>query len=425
MVGSCFLLAAALLQSPAQRASAFLDAGIELSNRGRFQEAAEKFVQALALDPGLAEAHYLLGLVRQQDGRADAALQSFRAALKINPRYAPSQARVCELETGIARSRETGYDKALISCRRAIQLDHNDPEPHFHAGWLQATVGNHAAAIQEYKTVLRLDPKFARVRFELAMTYIDSQNPENGIPLLEQVVAAEPANTNARFQLGSALVKKGDCERAVPLLETATESAQKHYLLAGCFKKMNREVDAASALAKVKELRQGADARMQAKHLAAVAHGKAQAGELDGAIASYRAALDLVKDPTIAIDLAVALLKKGEAKEVVRLLGTETSPLARYQIALAYSKLGQSAEARSALHLAVRESPRFVEAWYQLGVSSLAAGQREDAERALRTAIQLRPDESAIRLAWAEALEGLGKVQEAREQRQLATKLPK
>ena len=73
---------------------------------------------------------------------------------------------------------------------------------------------------------------------------------------------------------------------------------------------------------------------------------------------SYRAALDLVKDPTIAIDLAVALLKKREAKEAVRLLGTETSPLARYQIALAYSKLGQPGEARSALHLAVRESPQ-------------------------------------------------------------------
>ena len=35
-----------------------------------------------------------------------------------------------------------------------------------------------------------------------------------------------------------------------------------------------------------------------------------------------------------------------------------------------------------------------------------------------------RPDESAIRLAWAEALQKLGKAQDAREQRQLAAKLP-
>ena len=417
------ILAAALLQSPVQRAAALVDAGIELSHAGRFNQAADKFVQALALDPNLAEAHYLLGLVRQQDGRTDAALQSFRAALKINPRFAPAQARVCELDTVFARARETGYDKTLLSCRRAVQLDPGDPEPHFHIGWIQAKLGNQAAAIQEFTTVLRLDSKFSHVKFELAMAYIDSKDTERAIPLLKEVVAAEPGDTNARFQLGAALAKKGECAAAVPWLETAVESAQKHYLLAGCFKKMNREADAASEFAKVKEIREGAGARMQATYLAAMAHQKAAAGELDKAIADYRAALVLVKDPTIAIDLAVALLKKGEAQEVVRMLGSETGPLARYQVALAYSKLGRPDEARLALDLVVREKPGFVEAWYQLGVNSLALEKHDEAERALGTAVRLRPDEPAIRLAWAEALQKLGKDREASEQRQLAAKL--
>ena len=163
---------------------------------------------------------------------------------------------------------------------------------------------------------------------------------------------------------------------------------------------------------------------MQAKYLAAFAHQKAAAGDLDRAIADYRAALALVTDPTISIDLAVALLKKGEAQEVVRMLGAESDPLARYQVALAYSKLGRPDDARLALELAVREKPGFVEAWYQLGVNALALAKYEEAERALGTAVRLRPDESAIRLAWAEALQKLGKTQEARAQRQLAAKLP-
>lgn len=419
------ILAAALLQSPDQRTSTLVDAGVEMSNRGRFPEAAEKFVRALALDPNLAEAHYLLGLIRQQDGRADAAGQSFRAALRIQPRYHQAQARMCELDTASARARETGYDKALASCQRAIQLDPADPEAHFHTGWTQAKLGNHAAAIQEYTTVLRLDPKFPRVRFELAMSYIDSRDTDRALPLLKNVVDAEPANTNARFQLGSALAKKDDCDAAVPWLQAATESVQKHYLLAGCFRKMNRPAETASELAKVKRIREGAEARMQAKYLAASANQRAAAGELEGAIADYRAALDLVQDPAIAIDLAVALLKKGDAQEVVRLLGAERDPLARYQVALALTKLGRLDEARAALDLVLREKPGFVEAWYQSGLASLALGKREEAERALRTAVQLRADDAAIRLAWAQALQELGKVQEAREQRQLAPKLPK
>ncbi len=413
------------MQNPAQRASTLVDAGVELSNRGRFQEAAEKFVQALALDPGLAEAHYLLGLIRQQDGRAGAALQSFRAALKIHPRYAEAQARVCEIETGLTRAREAGYEGAVASCRRAIQLNPNDAEPLFHLAWIHAKTGNHALAIQEYRTVLRLDPKFAGVKYELAMAHMDSQDAERAMPLLREVVATEPGHTNARLQLGSALVKKGDCAAAVPMLETAAESPQKHYLLAGCYRKMDRLPDAGSELAKVKQLRKGDDARMQAKYLAALAHQRAEAGELDAAISNYRAALDLVKDSTIAIDLAVALLKKGDAEEVLRLLGGDASPLSRYQMALAYAKLGRADDSRSTLERLVREKPGFVEAWYQLGVGLLALNKHAEAEAALRAATELRPDDSPIRVAWAEALERLGKSDEAMRQRQLAARLPR
>jgi tetratricopeptide (TPR) repeat protein len=352
-------------------------------------------------------------LVRQQEGRPDAALRSFRAALKINPRFAPAQARVCELETA--------YDAKLAACRRAIQLDAKDPEPHFHAGWTQAKLGNHAAAIQEYKSVLSLDPKFPGVNYELAVAYLDSQDIDHAIPLLKQ----EQANPNARFQLGSALVKKGDCAAAVPVLETATEIAQKHYLLAGCYKKMGREAESAAEFAKVKQLREGAGARMQAKYRAAVAHQKAEAGKLDEAIAEYRAALELASDPTIAIDLAVALLKKGQPEQVVHLLAKETDPLARYQVALAYTKLGRQEEARAALEQAVRDKPAFVEAWYQLGVTLLALRKPGQAEPALQTAVRLRPDEAPLRLAWAEALDAIGQSQEARAQRQLAARLPK
>jgi tetratricopeptide (TPR) repeat protein len=419
------LMAAALAQAPARQAQALLDAGIDLSHRGLFQQAADKFVQALALNPKLAEAHYLLGLVRQQDGRTDAALASFRSALEIDPRYAEAQARVCELSTLAARARDAGFADAQTSCRRAIALDANDPEPHFHLGWNAAKLGNHARAIQEYRTALRLDPKFPRVKFELAMAYLDTQDADHAIPLLREVIAGDRGNSAARFQLGSALAKKGDCAAAIPFLETAGESDRKYYVLAGCLKKMNRVAEAEAALAKVKELRAGTDREMQAKYRAALAHRYSEAGKLDEAIVEYRAALDLVKDISVAVDLAVALLKKDQPREVVALLGQETDPLARYQISLAYVKLGSLEEAYAVLESLVNAKPAFVEAWYQLGATALAIGKAETAEHALRTAVQLRPDEPRLRLAWAEALKKLGRIDEAVREIQLAGKMPR
>jgi tetratricopeptide (TPR) repeat protein len=427
MVGGALALAAFFAQTaPGPRGPALVEGGIELLHAGRFHEAAEKLVQALALDPKLSEAHYLLGLIRQNDGRADAAMQSFQTALKIQPRYAEAQARVCELEVANARARETGYDKAAASCRRAIQLAPRDPEPHYLLGWTHAQLGDLPAAIASYETALKLDPKFPRVRFELAMAYAGTQTLARAIPLLRQVVTAEPANTNAHYHLGSALAKQDDCAAALPHLQAATQSAQKHYLLATCLKKLNREEEAAAELAKVKDARQGAEARMQARYRAAVAHQKAQAGQFEEAIAEYRAALALVPgDRTLAVDLAVALLRKGDAEEVIRLLGSDASPLGRYQVALAYSKLNRRDEARRALELILRDKPTFAEAWYQLGVVSLALGQAREAEASFAAAVRLRPDETALRLAWAESLEKLGKGEQAATQRKLAAGIPR
>jgi tetratricopeptide (TPR) repeat protein len=164
---------------------------------------------------------------------------------------------------------------------------------------------------------------------------------------------------------------------------------------------------------------------MQAKYRGSVANKYAETGQLEKAIVEYRAALALVNDSSLKIDLAVTLLKKGEPEEVVRLLAGEANPLARYQLGLAYFKLGRLNDAAGTLESVVQERPEFAEAWYQLGLSSLGLRQPAAAERALRNGTRLRPDEPAMRLAWAEALEQLGRLEEAREQRTLAAQTPR
>jgi tetratricopeptide (TPR) repeat protein len=412
------LLAAALYQAPSQRALVLVDAGVELSHRGRFSEAGEKFVQALALDPNLAEAHYLLGLVRQQDGRAERAMQSFRAVLKIEPGHAQAQARVCELETVSAMARETGYQAASAACRRAIQLDPKDPEPHFHLGRTQGKLGDRAAAIRELSLALRLDAKLPGVKFELAMAYMDAMDPERALPLLREVVTAQPANGIAKFHLASLLVKQDDCASALPLLKTATESSQKYYMLGRCYKKMNQEAESEAAFAKVVELSEGAGA--QARLKSAMAQRSAEAGKVDEAIAGYEAVLKLAPDPLIEVDLAVLLLKKLKFAKVLELLASNTTPLARYQKALAHSGLRDTEAALRELQAALEGRPEFVEAWYQLGVTLFSLRRWSEAETALGKATQLRPDEPAIRRAWAEALEKNGKSGPAAEQRRVA-----
>jgi tetratricopeptide (TPR) repeat protein len=244
------------------------------------------------------------------------------------------------------------------------------------------------------------------------------QNPAAAIPLLKDVVAAEPANGNARFQLGAALAKLGDCAKCPPAPRPrhaqraeATTCSRPATPSSTALDDAQRERARAA-----KEFRTGADALVQAKFRAAVAQKKAAAGQLNEAIADYRAAMALAPDLSLKIDLAVALLKHNDAAAVKALLAGESDPVARYQLALAEAK----PEARALLEAVVRDKPGFVEAWYQLGVTLMALDQPQDAERAFAQAVALRADEPALRRAWAESLHRSGRTAEAAEQRRLS-----
>lgn len=407
----------ALALQSAAAAGKLVDAGITLSHQGRFAEAGEQFVRALALDARHGEAHYLLGLVREQAGDRAAARESYMAAAKFRPGFGEPVARLCELDAARAQANESGYDAALATCRRASALLPRDPEPHFHAGWLMGQLGNHTGAIQSFRAAMALDPALPNLRFELALAYAAAQNFAQATALLKQVVAAEPQNGKAKFQLGSVLAKQGDCAGAVPLLERAAEGAQRHVLLATCLKKLGREEEAAAEFARARAAREGAEARMQAKYRAAVARKQADAGQLREAVEEYRAALALTPDDvTLKIDLAVALLKLNDKAAVRELLAGERDPLARYQLALAAEV---PREAAALLEEIVRDRPAFAEAWYQLGVTRAGLGDAAGAEAALAEATRLRPDRGAFRAAWAEALARLGRAKEAAEQRRL------
>jgi tetratricopeptide (TPR) repeat protein len=411
----------------AQSIEQHMDQGVALLQAGKFAEAAGHFVQVLAINPKLAEAHYLLGLIRQERGDRDAAVASYRTALRIDPRYAQAQSRLAETLTFQARARDGGWEEAIAACRRAILLDPQDPDPRFHLAWLLSKQGNAAASIGEYQTLLKLAPKYPGARLGLAMAYLDSRNPAPALPLLQALVADEPRNASAHHHLGSAYSKTGDCRQAAAALERAAELdpryAQTYYLLGGCYKQLGRTEDSVRALSKFQELRKGADGRMQAKFLAAAAHRQAQAGQWDEAIASYREALAASRDRSIAIDLSVALLKKGDAAAVVELLQADKEPLALYQLALAYTALQQPGKAQQALDRALSVKPDLVEAIYQKGVLAAQAGEHTQAEALFRHALAMRPDSSEMRRQLIRYLEASGKKAEAESERRLLTGL--
>jgi tetratricopeptide (TPR) repeat protein len=70
-----------------------------------------------------------------------------------------------------------------------------------------------------YSKVLKVQPKKLDVKTRMAMTYLSSGTPMQGIQMLREVLADDPQNQEAIFNLGMLSVQSGQYERAVERLE--------------------------------------------------------------------------------------------------------------------------------------------------------------------------------------------------------------
>ena len=114
-------------------------------------EARHAYEQALALDPGLADAHVNLGRLHHQGHDAAGAETHYRAAIALAPDDAVAHFNLGGLleETGRAAD-------AVLAYQRAVAADPDFADAHYNLGLLLDTLGRRAAAMTHLRTARRL-----------------------------------------------------------------------------------------------------------------------------------------------------------------------------------------------------------------------------------------------------------------------------
>jgi Flp pilus assembly protein TadD len=99
----------------------------------------------------------------------------------------------------------------------AESADQDRPEAHLNLGLLDTRQGQPTDAEWEYRTALRLEPKFDPALMNLAD--LDRMRGMNahGADLLRAVLSIEPKNAGAIHALGLFLVRQHNCADALPL----------------------------------------------------------------------------------------------------------------------------------------------------------------------------------------------------------------
>jgi len=184
---------------------------------------------ALALDPGLAEAHALLGRVlKKQFQWADAEAEC-QQALALNPNNASAHLAYGEWLVSHGR-----MDEALAWARRARELDPLG-NASVSIGWFLFQARRYTDSIRELRSALAVHPDDAIAHLSLAFPLIANGQAEEAIPDLEKTSSLMHRSPGALELLATAHARAGHRAEAVRLIDELKKNRETGYVQATSF----------------------------------------------------------------------------------------------------------------------------------------------------------------------------------------------
>ena len=143
--------------------------------------------RALALDPGLGEAHAALGLAAKTEWHWEEAEGEFRRALELAPGYATAYLWYGNFLISRGRTEE-----ALAAIRRALELDPVSLPIHMTMGATLYFGSRFDEAIDVYRRAIEMDPGYVAVHDNLANPYLCQRRYEDVLIEWETVSRLAP-----------------------------------------------------------------------------------------------------------------------------------------------------------------------------------------------------------------------------------------
>jgi tetratricopeptide (TPR) repeat protein len=201
-----------------QFAKAHYNLGHALRGQGKLAEAAACYRQTLALEPTWAEAHRkLAALLRELDRPADAEA-CFRRAHENDPHTIDGLQEWAEILDQLGRDHE-----ALQVRQDLCQLAPQQAKHWFELGLALQKAYRAADARDAYLRAQELDPNYPHLRNNLAASYIDLEQPQPAIAILEPMIGGQCRDALSLINLGIAYRQIFELKRSAAIFERAIE----------------------------------------------------------------------------------------------------------------------------------------------------------------------------------------------------------
>ncbi|MDB6059938.1 MAG: hypothetical protein JWM78_41 [Verrucomicrobiaceae bacterium] len=188
---------------------------IEHQRAGQLPQAAAIYQQILQSEPTNVDALHLLGLIAQQTGQLDIAVDLIREAIRIKP-LGPMYYNL-----GVTLHAQGDLDAAAESYRHAIALHPQDAKVHSNLGAVLQQQGNLDDAITSYRTAIALNPQDAGAYGNLGVALEMQGDPTAAIDNYRRALALNPNDAKTHNNFGNALREQEQLSQAVDSLRTA------------------------------------------------------------------------------------------------------------------------------------------------------------------------------------------------------------
>ncbi len=195
--------------------------GRSLFAQGRYDEARTALMQAAEVLEGYADIHHYLGVIAHLKTEFKEAIEHFRRALAVNPRYTEAM-----LNLAITYNTVGLYEKAAALFQSAAESSSSSSgtlPPHIETRLanLHSDIGSiyhdhfvYDRAINEFRQALELCPHFVDIRFKLGLSLRDSGKLELAAEEFQAALRFHPRYHAAQAQFGFCLLKLGRADQA-------------------------------------------------------------------------------------------------------------------------------------------------------------------------------------------------------------------
>ncbi len=356
----CFMcLFVACVPAWAQQAKQFVDEGLAAFDRGDTSAARNAFEKALNLKQDEVTAHTYLGIIADRNGDLKEAERHFAAAVKLEPNRASVRNNYGAILMRTGRS-----TLAAVEFEKSLKLDPDQPNALVNLAQIRFAADDLRGSAELFKRAFAIKPdvEIARALTAISLRLKDNAAASTYYQSYATALGAESGTAAARAELGAALFEAGLLKEAEAELSAAI--------------KLNpADTDSVVRLARVYLARKEIPAAGRTLE-ASVARGNDPA-PLYALLADVYEQSGHVENAIPAMRLAIQRDPQSE----------------KYRFAYAVLLTNSNAPGAAVIRLeeSLQTFPSSSRLWFALGFANFKLDKNEEAERALRKAIELDP----------------------------------